>query len=215
MKKTVKGCLAILALSAVASLAQAAQPGTYAGLGLGWSKLEANNPFNDIAGTSMSRKSTQTGAAGRLFAGYNFNQNVGVEAGLAKYADADLKATYTQGGNSLTAKQSYKLSSLDVVAKGYLPVSDSGFNVYGLAGLALVHSKATLAASGAVNDKETKTQNKIRPIYGIGASYDIPQTKLATNLEFTRIQGYGNTKTNKSAIPNADLVTLNLVYNIG
>ena len=50
---------------------------------------------------------------------------------------------------------------------------------------------------------------------GIGTSYDIPQTQLTTSLELSHIQGSGNVKSSLSAIPSANMITLNLAYNFG
>ena len=100
----------------------------------------------------------------------------------------------------------------------------TGFNLYGLGGTALVHTKQkanvnqsmtiggdTITGSGS----DSKTQNKVRPVLGLGASYDIPNTQLTTALEYSHIFGSGNVKTSSSAIPSADLVTFNVAYNFG
>lgn len=228
MKKTVKGCIAILSLTAVTSLTYAANPGTYAGLGLGWGKQDTSANLN-LPGAKNSTSDKTDKLAGRIFAGYNFNQNFGVEAGLAKYGDSKYKNASNlpypgiPAGINVNQALNYKMSALDVVGKAYLPVAD-GFNVYGLGGLALVRSEvkynvnasATVAGVPVTASKNySKTQTKVRPVLGLGASYDIPQTKLTTNFEFSHIQGYGNVKTNRNAVPSANLVSLNLAYNFG
>jgi hypothetical protein len=113
------------------------------------------------------------------------------------------------------------MTTFDLVGKAYLPLGQTGFNVYALGGAVLVHSKIkkdvkksnTINVDGIVDG--SKTQNKLRPKYGIGASYDIPDTKFTTNVELSRVQGTGNVKKNIKAIPNADMVTFNLAYNFG
>ncbi len=214
MKKILTIGAAVLSFAAFTSIANAATPGSYLGLGLGTSRLETtNNKLNFGAATTSSK--TQRGGLGeRLFAGYNFNQYVGVEAGLAHYAKSSYDAS-TIGAN---ASVDYNLNAFDVVGKGYLPFAE-GFNAYALAGAALVKSKTEVKANNAVVFGQTGNHNynnsKIRPVYGIGVSYDIPQTGVTTNVELTRIVGTGNTSTNPRAIPNADMLSLNVAYNLG
>jgi OOP family OmpA-OmpF porin len=211
MRKTLLSCIAALSLAAT-SLTHAAHPGTYAGLGLGWSKQETSRNLelapnaNQSGGIGYKTDRDQLGA--RIFAGYNFNENFGIESGLAQYGKSKYKQTVGTGNGVLE----HKMQAFDVVGKGYLPVGD-GFNVYALGGLALVHAQVKNSNVSSTDASYSKTQNRVRPIYGIGASYDIPQTQLTTNLEFSRIQGSGNLKTSKSAIPSADMLTLNIAYN--
>lgn len=216
MNKSLKMGLAILSLSTLTSLSFAATTGAYVGGGLGGSRLETSNNFLFPKGSSDQSRQIG-GLGGRVFGGYNFNQYVGVEAGLAHYAQSKYDSRVT----GFSDQVKYNMNAFDVVGKGYLPLGESGFNLYGFGGAALVNSKFenNVQFIGA-NHNVKKTQNKVRPIVGIGASYDIPQTNLTTNLEYSHIQGTGNTKitnglVNSSAIPNADMVTLNLAYNFG
>lgn len=222
MKKIATLGVAVLSLSALVSVANAAKPGAYAGLGLGASKQETSNNFivTGPSGSLFNQTRQIGGLGGRIFGGYNFNRYVGLEAGLAQYAQSKYKSNLNAGSlNLVNATQKYSMSALDVVAKGYLPLGESGFNVYGLGGLALVHSKyegqVNSILRGVPSGKTSNTQNKIRPIVGLGASYDIPQTQLTTNLEYSHIVGQGNVKTSTKAIPSADLLTLNIAYNFG
>jgi len=177
-------------------LASAAQPGAYAGLGLGYGKQHTPSLLDE----SFIKKDNG-GLSGRMFAGYNFNEYVGLEGGLTHYADATYKLNIS---NLLSVKQTDKLNTLDLVGKVYLPIPETGFNLYALGGAALAHVQSRVEATGYPDDKSTS--NIIRPIFGAGASYDIPNTALSTNLEFTRIQG------NHEEIQNTDLATINLVY---
>lgn len=208
--KIAKRSLAVLSLLTCASLAQAAVPGTYVGMGLGASRQDTPNEYllsgSDAYGVSQSRQ--RGGLGGRLFMGYNFNRYFGVEAGLAKYANSKYKAT--DGFN--TANLKYETAALDLVGKAYLPLAESGMSLYGLGGAAVVRSKATYSGEVYGYDySESKTKTQVRPIAGLGASYDIPNTQLTTAVEYSHIFG----KTNGDLVPSADLVTLNLAVNFG
>lgn len=218
MKKLAMIGVAILCMSALS--AQAANPGTYLGAGLGYGKQDTpngsflNKHFPDFKNTN------DTGVlGGRLFAGYNFNEYFGLEAGFTHYASSTTKASYNQS-KLVTVKRAldYRMNTLDLVGKAYLPVGQ-GVNLYGLGGIARVGSEMSLSGSDAIPTanslNKSSTLHRIRPIYGAGISYDIPQTNLTTNLEYSHIQGSGNLKTSSSAIPGANLVSLNLSYNFG
>ncbi len=218
MKKITKISAAMLGSFALINLANAATPGGYAGIGLGVSTLRTpdSNYFALIAPGETSRE--RGGLGGRLFAGYNFNKYFGLEANYQTYTSSIYRG---QTGNSSSSLR-YSLNAVDVVAKGYLPLDDSGFDVYALAGLAVVNDTVKYNNGGvpfasditANFNNGSTTYHRLRPVYGLGASYTF-NSKVTTSLEFSRIQGNGNQKTSASAIPSADLLTLNLAYNFG
>ena len=106
---------------------------------------------------------------------------------------------------------------MNLVGKADLPIYDSGFSLYALGGAAYVISKTDTKLNGVPSKLKSVsvTNKKLRPTYGVGASYDIPQTQLTTSVEFSRIQGKGNVRTSSSAIPTANEVAFNLAYNFG
>lgn len=211
MKKVTLAVAAALALSALTS-AYAATPGAYVGLGLGASRLDTPNLNPNITGMNYSYTQSRGGLGERIFAGYNFNPYIGAELGLANYAQSTYKLNMPGVGN---AQVKYNMQALSLVAKGYLPVSNSGFNLYALAGAALVNSKVQSSDRfDVVNDYSSSsvTTRKVRPMAGVGASYDVSRN-LTTSLEYSHIQGTGNVKTSDKAIPNADMVSFNVSYN--
>lgn len=225
MRKTAKLSIAILAASVLTSAAAyAATPGTYAGLGLGAGKQQTSNlDLSNRYGVTFGQNVSNTGLAGRIFAGHNFDNNFGIEAGITQYTNADTKFTannLVSGGISGSAE--YQMTTFDLVGKAYLPLSESGFNIYGLGGISLVHSKTTTQVTAknssinyATSAKQSKSQDNVRPVIGVGASYDIPQTQLTAGWEYKHTFGKGNVKNSINAIPSADLVTLDLSYNFG
>ena len=114
------------------------------------------------------------------------------------------------------------MSALDIVGKGYLPIGDSGFNLYALGGIARASNTTQFKnngvslANGVTAPREgTSTHYKIRPIYGIGAGYDFAQTNFGTRVQFSHLQGSGHLESNPKAIPSANMLTLNVSYNFG
>lgn len=195
----------------VAGLANAATPGAYVGVGLGDSVLRTSNPYNTGHATGMSTSGSRGGLGGRLFGGYNFNSNFGLEAAYSTYA----KSTYKASAQGVNSSVKYSLDAFSLVGKGYLPIADTGLNAYALGGLAEVRNQVKSSATAlGKNASDTKNTNSLRPMMGVGVSYDMAQ-HLTSSLELSRIIGSGNTKTSASAIPNADMVSLNLGYNFG
>lgn len=222
MTKMTKISAAIITSLVFAGMANATTPGAYVGVGAGASTLRTPNSymFNiDNAFNAGSTSRQRSGLGGRLFAGYNFNQYFGLEASYATYASSTYKASLD--GDSASLK--YSLNAINLVAKGYLPLGNSGFNAYALAGLADVRNQVRYnnandipLANGVTANFKNGTTNyyRIRPVYGVGVGYDLAQ-HITTNVELSRIQGAGNVKTSASAIPNADMLTLNFGYNFG
>lgn len=196
----------VIASLLVVGVANAATPGAYVGLGAGASIIRTPNIDLDAKGTTYKTSQQRGGLGGRVFAGYNFNQYVGLETALATYA----KSTYKLSGygESFTTKDS--LYALSLVGKGYLPLSDTGLSAYVLGGLAEVRNEIRLTGS----TRESYNTSSLRPTYGLGLSYDTT-SHVTTGLEVSRIQGKGNMKTDSHAIPTADMVSFNIGYNFG
>ncbi len=208
MKKMTKLCSVLAATLSIASAAQAATPGTYVGIGLGGSTL--NVPSASSPDLISTKKSTG-GLGSRFFAGYNFDQHFGLEAGYSTYAGSKVSGNFD---SNTSASIKYEYSALDLLGKAYLPVAATGFNVYALGGVALVNSKQVGKSTEDSSDNFSKTTRTLRPEVGLGASYAITP-KLTSNLELSRIIGRGNLKTDETAIPNADRLTLGVSWNIG
>lgn len=214
MKKIAKYSAAILCVSALSSFAFAAKPGFYLGAGLGGGKVGAPDKhiLGDFDSNLVKTSQNEKGLAGRVFTGFNLNEYLGFEAGIAKYATSRFEVKVPALSSKTDFDQSVK--AVDVVAKAYLPIQNSGFNLYALGGVAYVNSKMEYKTKidHQTVDRVNQTENELRPKYGIGASYDIPESNLTASLEYSRIQGKGDLNKSASAIPNADLLTFNLSY---
>lgn len=211
MRKMTKISATIASLL-IAGLANAATPGTYIGAGIGGTMLDIPD-VTDLSDAYVSISQERKGFGGRLFAGYNFNKYIGLESAYAVYANATIKASVQDLGVSIS--DTYSLSALSLVGKGYLPFGESGFNVYVLGGMAEVMGKERIKASGLGDSMSgSQTTYKLRPTYGVGVSYDFTD-HVTANLEASRIQGKGDMETSSKAIPNADMISFNLSYNFG
>lgn len=206
-----KYCVAALSLSLVANLAHAATPGSYLGIGLGASRQDTPNKYlvQGAAGDVLDQSKSRNGLGARIFYGYNISQYFGVEAGLAKYADATYKSSAP--GTPVNYKLTYSTAALDVVGKVYLPVSDSGINLYALGGGAVVRTKASERGYVPGYNLSSTTKTQVKPTAGAGITLDIPNTQVISSIEYSHVFG----KTNGKLVPSTDLVTFNLGYKFG
>lgn len=208
----------ILALAA-GSAAHAATPGAYAGLGLGadHAKLNVlNKADSDFAVNGLDGKISKhySSLAGRIFAGYNFNEYLGLEAGYNAFGTSKQSIKYPENPNQ-SAK--YKLSSFDVRGKAYLPLLDNSANVYGIAGVAYAKQDvdANLTENG-LRTYEPKSANRFRPVVGVGANYNI-NPQVTAGVEYTRLQGIGSMDKDAAgsvkSMPNVDTLMFTVAYN--
>ncbi len=220
MKKIVKLSIAAVSLAIMASQANAANTGAYVGLGLGASTL--NTPSENIIVGEDAKLYNQshhrTNYAGRVFAGYNFNQYIGVEAGATNYGSA-IYTNKTLTTPVIKGTQRYMMAAGDLVAKAYLPIGESGFNLYALGGAALIHS---MNVGKVYNQNEevkkatvSATHTLLSPKVGLGANYAIPDTNVTAGLEWNRVFGKKISENMVNTVPGADMYALTVSYNFG
>jgi len=113
----------------------------------------------DAGSTKIDGADRETG--GGVFVGYNFNQNVAIEAGWHRLAEADMYY------GDLDASAKAKFDQTDISVIGTLPLSN-GFSVYGRLGYNHLKIKAS-ARVGNVTVSESDSESKV--LYGAGLSY--------------------------------------------
>ncbi len=189
----------------------AATPGGYVGAGIGLSSLDT--PSNWLSFTPDSYSSKKGGLGGRIFAGYNINEYLGLETGVTQYTESHYK--FDEEALGITdGKATYDMTAIDLVAKAYLPVADK-FSLYALGGVAETFNK--IKVSGNVlgnNQTDHESYAKLRPKFGVGANYVINES-VSANFEVSRIQGSGGFKTSNKPVTNADMAAVTLAYNFG
>lgn len=190
--------IAMLVLASSLCLAgsvYAATKGAYVGGGLGYSSLDN---FSDAS------KTNNGGLGGLLFAGYNFNQYVGLEASYRIYDETNYEV---DDFNFLNFD--YNLKAVALVAKGYVPITDDGkFDFFGSLGFAMVYGKGKVMLD---NYKLGSSSNDaIVAAASIGASYAItPKTVVSLESSF---MGGKDGDDNDIGIPQSTLTTLNISY---
>ncbi len=205
LKKNLLAKLAVSAIAAcaISTVANAAVSGPYVGGQVGWGNTNINN--NDIFGNNSGISSSidNTGVAGRIFAGYQFNPNWAAELGYTRFSDTDINDITAYGvpvGNGSLREQAF-----DLVGKGILPLQNN-FNLYGKLGAAYLQGDMSFNGSGV---STTGDENKVYPTYGVGISYDVTPN-VPVDLSWNRIQKVGD-----SDLQSTDLIAVGIAYNFG
>lgn len=221
-------CLGVLAGLMTAS-AHAALPGTYAGATLGWGTVHqgnfANPSFVTVLLGGANKQSggfNDSGAAGRIFGGYQFNQHWAVEMGYSRFSNATANSQYTS--TSLFGATQYynthgtiKTQALDLVGIGILPLTN-GFNFYGKLGFAYENVKQDLSSTVTTNNvpavyTNNKNNGGFYPTLGLGISYDLTP-HLVADLSWNHIQTL-QMLNNIDDMSTTDMLGIGLAYHFG
>jgi OOP family OmpA-OmpF porin len=193
MKKALMALGIVAAATALPAAAQQTQH-FYAGVSLGQAKY--NDVCSDLPGFSCDNKDT----AFRLFGGYQFHRNIGVELGYADLGKAKFSGRLL--GTSVSGEEEF--SAFDLVAVGSWPIGDK-FNVFGKLGMyhgeVKVSATASLAGlSATAGDSDSGSDFT----YGLGAGFDFTRN-LGARLEWQRYSGFSDAK-------DLDVFSLGLLY---
>lgn len=224
MKRNAIICAALLTLAGGSAFA--ANQGGYAGIGLGGSNSKLNVFDKDdksyVAANKGSISNEYSSVAGRIFGGYNITENFGVEVGYNNYGTSKQTVKMLQNIGVANQEVKYKLSSLDVRGKAYLPLLDNNANIYALAGAAYVKQDVESHVADPnnlyrVRTNELKSNKRVRPVVGLGANYNVtPQ--VTAGVEFAHVKGFGKLdqdKPNNKAMPNINSLMFTVAYNFG
>ncbi len=130
--------------------------------------------------------------------GYRYNDYLAAEAGYLN-AINDSHAAHGEFGSD-----ELQIYSFDIAAKGFIPF-ESGFSLFGKAGLALTHQyvyNQIYISSPA--PRINSVSNQIQPILGAGFAYNFTRN-FATELSYTYYSSTGS-------IGNMSLIAFGLTY---
>lgn len=173
MKKLI---VALIASAAAMSAAQAqtTAPRAYVGAGV----ASADHEFKMPGATNVDTEGYK--ASGKIFGGYEFNQNWGVEAGYTDFRKSDV--SYSIGG--VNNRGETDGHAFYLAAKATLPVNEQ-FSVYGKLGAARTKSELEL-----INASQNMSRSKTEAYGALGAEY-----KLNENVSLIgEYERYGKSK---------------------
>jgi opacity protein-like surface antigen len=219
-KKYILPIVAMATALGITANVNAAEAGAYVGGQLGWGNVHQGNyaqntteAVEDVGTFSSHIRETETGMAGRIFGGYQFNQNIAAEVGYTRFHNATQTYDFTSGMDDASVRGSLKTDAFDIVAKGILPLTN-GFNLYGKLGVAYLRAAETMRVYGTDGSKFKISDNAhdVYPTFSAGAGYDVTKN-VTTDLSWTRIQKVGNS--HNSTLPSTDLFAAGVAYHFG
>lgn len=160
MKKLIVALIASAAAMSAAQAQTTATPRAYVGGGI----ASADHEFKMSGATNVDTEGYK--ASGKLFAGYEFNQTWGLEAGWTDFRNSDVN--YSIGGVNTRGETEGR--ALYLAAKATVPVNEQ-FSVYGKLGAA--RTKSELHTLNAV---QNMSRSKTEAYGALGAEYKLNET---------------------------------------
>jgi OmpA-OmpF porin, OOP family len=179
----------ILALAILSTLISAARAAPNDGIVGAYARVEVGRSNFSVSNTLAQVGSDDQGQAVKLFGGYRFDENLGVELGYA--ALGSFSGSAIVGGNSV--RQDAKARSAFGVATGRVPVGES-FALHGRLGL----SFGKVSGTNLLPQGDTLIGSKTSALFGLGAEYR-PRSNLALTLNYDSYGKLSN-KVNANAL---------------
>ncbi len=186
--------------------------GWYGGINAGLSKatiddgrITRNLLTSGFTGVSIIDDEKDTGY--KLYAGYRFNRNFGLEWGAVDLGKFGFTATTEPAG---TLNGTIKLRGGFLDAVGFLPITDK-FTALGRVGVLSANARDTFTGTGAVivtNPNPSKRDTNYK--FGLGVQYDFtPSLGMRVEAERYRINDAVGNK------GDVDLYSVGLIYRFG
>ncbi|MCD6038967.1 MAG: hypothetical protein K0S27_367 [Gammaproteobacteria bacterium] len=197
-----KNLIALLLLNSFFTTAHAIGPGFYMGAQVGSTNLHNTTQTVQTGLSSpptVPVSPTNTGMGERLFMGAVINKYAAAEVGYTHYGPS----TYKPSPSALSNTPSISENGVDLVGEAMYPFK----NVALLGKLGVISIKQT--RSGSLQPlppaQSSGSSQHVRPLIGIGASYEI-NPNWVTDLSWTRaLKGGGG-------FQNADFIAVGLSY---
>jgi OOP family OmpA-OmpF porin len=186
-----KNLLAALLASAFAFSASAHAAGAYVGTNVGSVQHKLS-----IDGDS----SKENKAGFKLYGGYGFNENFGIEAGyvhMGKVSDSD-----TDGVN--TASVSYRARALYIAGTATMPLSKE-FSLFAKAGVTANRGKVTARFN---SESDTMSRSNTTAMFGVGAEYNFAKN-MSVVAEY---ENFGKVIDENDGSTKAQMVSVGLRY---
>lgn len=176
----------LFVLSLLSTLTLAAQAAPNDGIVGPYARVEVGRSHFGLSSSLPQSGSDEHGQAVKVFGGYRFNENLGVEAGYAALGSFSESASV--GGASV--QQDGRARSIFGVATGRLPLGES-FALHGRLGL----SSGKVSGTNLLPAGDSLMGSKTSVLFGLGAEYR-PQPNVALTVNY---DSYGKLSNNVKA----------------
>lgn len=189
------GIAASTAALAATNTSTYCKPGFYAGIEGGRGDTYYNT--TDIFGSStglINQQVDDIGMSGRLYAGYQVNPYFAFETGFTQFNKTDFSADAGAVQNAIFGDITER--AVDLVGKATLPLQ-AGFGAFVELGAALITSDTSV--NSALGLGASGSKQAVRPVYGAGINYTIPNTPLDLQVFYREVSGRGFSSDIKTA----------------
>ncbi len=126
----------------------------------------------------------KTGATYKLFGGYNLNQNFGVEAAYVSLGKNQATYRAIVDGQAAVTHRTEKASGWELTGVYRVPFGQQ-WNVFGKLGLSSMKSESAFVfdTSSTLIPTVPEKRNGVRPLVGLGASYNL-NARLTARAEW-------------------------------
>ena len=184
MKPLVRNMLRLLCIGAGAALASSACAQAYVGIGVGQGNASLPSVSTSVLGLAFTGASDKTSdTAYKLYGGYQFTPNWGVEVG---YNDLGNKYSVAGALAGTPYNATYKMDNWYVAATGTLPLQ-GGFSLLAKLGVSANKVSGGQICSGATCASFAADDSKTDVMVGVGAQYTF-MNNWAARLEY---ENYG------------------------
>lgn len=198
MKCTATAVAAAALAILIATPAWSQDAGFYLGASIGRSKAK------DTCDDSGAFSCDDTDTAWKIFAGYQFNRHLAVEAGYTDLGEVTLSAA---SGTS-SVRGTIELSAFELMAVGSFPVADR-FSLYGKLGLYRAETEQKLQVTlGTLTVSDNKTEKNADLTFAFGARFDITRN-LGVRAEWQRYLDVGGGEIGEDDV---DVLSVGLLY---
>ena len=184
MKPLVRNLSRLLCIGAGAALASSAYAQGYVGIGVGQGNASLPSVSTTVLGLAFTGASDKSSAtAYKLYGGYQFTPNWGLEAG---YNDLGNKYSVAGSLGGTPYNATYKMDNWYVAATGTLPLQ-GGFSLLGKLGISANKVSGGQICAGGSCASFAADDSKPDGMGGVGAQYAVT-TNWAARLEY---ENYG------------------------
>ena len=198
MKCTAKSVAAAALAILIATPAWSQDAGFYLGASIGQSKAK------DTCDDSGAFSCDDTDTAWKIFAGYQFNRHLAVEAGYTDLGEVSLSAASATS----SVRGTIELSAFELMAVGSFPVADR-FSLYGKLGLYRAETEQKLQVTlGTLTVSDNKTEKNADLTFAFGARFDITRN-LGVRAEWQRYLDVGGGEIGEDDV---DVLSVGLLF---
>lgn len=217
MKKMCRMAATLFVMScAMASAFAAEEAPWYGGISLGhgeakrtgsWAE-QTDLSFRGQGVTSLTTISTGS-SAWKMFGGYQFDENFGVEASYARLGKFNGTSTVTAPAAG-TGSGKWEADAFSVAAIGTLPIHENRVAAFGKLGLAYTRlSVSATATGGGTAAAFSPSNDRINPMLGVGIRFDLTK-KVGLRAEFEHYNNVGEGgKTGQSSV---EMLSIGMQY---